>query len=237
MMKRVTPYFASLLLLAIAGCTSVPETLQEKGIERISQLPNSARAKIQISLKKSFAVVGAPEVHRYLSQVALRLLKPLDKNLSPKIQMVSSNEQESPKLWIIPPDMGFVDQRILKSLEFENEIAALLAFNWERTQDIEFEKRFIAELDQVSPDFRKIYQFSENEDLKAVEGAVDILYNAGYDPRGLISVFNRKTSVNKDRSVVLQDKARRTIAFYKPLINPTVRSQEFYQMRKKLDRL
>jgi len=235
MTNRISTCFTILFFMLAGACTSTPETLREKGIERISQLPPAARTKIQISLKKNFDVAPTPEIHRYLSQIALRLLKPLKKNLSPKIQMVTARDQETQKIWVIPPEMGFIDQRILKSMEFENEIAALIAFNWERTQDIGFERRFITELDEISPDFRKIYIFTENEDLKAVEGAVDLLYNAGYDPRGLISVFSRKTSVDKDRAPILQEKARRTIAFYKPLINPTVRSQEFYQIRKKLD--
>lgn len=237
--KIFQTFFIFSFVLSLTGCSSVPETLSEQGIERISQLPPEARNKIQRSLKKNIDPVSAPEIHQYLTGIAKKILAANKLPSKMKLQAIAhqGGAKEKPMVWIIPPDLGYIDVTILKSLSFENEIAALFAFNWERTQDLEFEKRFINELDQPVPDFRKIYEFSELQDLGAVEAAVDLLYNAGYDPRGLISMFDRKTTVEKERALLLQDKARRTIAFYKPLLNPVVRTNEYYQMRKKLDKL
>lgn len=238
--RWVFPSFAVWFVFAGAGgCSSVPETLREQGIEKISQIPPDARAKIQTSLKKSVEVINAPDIHRYLSSIAKKLIATDGKSITPTIKLVRAKDgpPSKPKLWIVPPELGYVDERILKSIQFENEIAAIIAFNWERAQDGAFESRFITELDQPLPDFRNIYEFTEMEDLKAVEATIDRLYHAGYDPRGLITVFDRKTGTDKERIPLLQDKARRTISFYKPLLNPIVRSNEFYQIKKKLEKL
>ena len=227
------------LVATMTGCSSVPETLSEQGVERISQIPSDARLKIQSSLKKYFTHLSAQEIESYLNTISKRLLSKSKLSSPLRIELVTTRESalSKAKLWVVPPEKGYLDDHLLRSLEFENEIAAVIAFNWERVQDIEFEKRFIHELDQLHPDFSKIYEFSELEDMKAVEGAIDLLYQAGYDPRGLMSVFGRKIGVSPERALVLQEKARRTNAFYKPLMNPTIRSDEYYRMRKKLEKL
>lgn len=249
MMNRThSPIYILIALGLMAGCSSVPPTLNERGVERISQIPPESRKKIERSIAKDFQSIEASEIHDYLSRIAKKLFPPVEASGDHlRILLVSSSVgiRSVPQIWMIPPAQGYIDERILKALQFENEIAAAIAFHWERTQDLGFEKRFVAELDQTNPDFRKIYEFSEVEDLKAIEGAVDRIYRSGYDPRGLVSYFERVSSLTQGRTStsfeeripLLQDKARRTISSYAPLLNPIVRTEEFYKMRKKLERL
>lgn len=246
MNRKIRTLIAALPLLVMA-CSAVPETLGSRGIERIAQIPPESRKRIDESLGKHFQIVEDGEIHDYLTNIARRLFSAVESaGPSLRVQAVSfSGARAVPQTWMIPPTHGYVDERILKAMNFENEIAAGVAFEWERTQDIAFEKRFIAELDSPAPDYRKIYEFSEVEDLKAVEGAVDRMYRAGYDPRGLVTYFERMSSFAKGRTAtafesripLLQEKARRTIAFYAPLLNPIVRTEDFYKIRKKLERL
>jgi hypothetical protein len=87
----------------------------------------------------------------------------------------------------------------------------------------------------------KIWVFGSLENEHAIESAVDRIYKAGYDPRGLVSYFDRVPTKSKNQveseNEALKDKSRRTIAFYAPLLNPIVRTEDFYKMRKRLERL
>ena len=77
-----------LVLLAIAGCSSVPPTLEQRGVERLAQLPPESRKKIDVSLSRYFSAMTAPEVNEYLSRVAKRLVR-LDPDASASDPRVS----------------------------------------------------------------------------------------------------------------------------------------------------
>ena len=144
-------------------------------------------------------------------------------------------------VWVIPNGKIFVDLRVLKLMRFENELAAALALGWDRSAGNDFRERMIQEATQVDPNPAKIWTFSDEENQVAVEAAVDRIYKAGYDPRGLVTYFDRLPSRTRNRPSVdfepLKDKTRRAIAVYAPLLNPIVRTEEFYRMRKRLERL
>lgn len=88
-----------------------------------------------------------------------------------------------------------------------------------------------------------IFAFTEKEYLDSAQVAVDLLYRAGYDSRGLISIWQlyeklpdnspfEQTTLHK-----LQDATRDFIAKYAPLRNPIVRSEAFLKIRKRLEKL
>jgi predicted Zn-dependent protease len=85
-----------------------------------------------------------------------------------------------------------------------------------------------------------VFSFSEQFELEAIEKAVDILYRAGYDSRGIVS-FLQILAKNEERSPFSKqsidryiEKARHEIASFAPIRNPIVSTQQFLMIQKRM---
>lgn len=227
-------------LLLFGGCSSVPDEMSPAKAALLAEPPQKFSTAVEAGLRKRMTVIEDLEINRYLMRIAARLFLPGKYPIS--IELV--NETPSgfePSVWAIPNGKIFIDIRVLKLMRFENEIAAALALGWDRSEGAAFRERMIEEASNTDPDPTKIWAFGNSENTKAIESSIERIYRAGYDPRGLVSYFDRLSTNPKKRldseSDLLKDKARRTIAFYAPLLNPIVRTEEFYKMRKRLGKL
>jgi predicted Zn-dependent protease len=96
-------------------------------------------------------------------------------------------------------------------------------------------------LDYFSP--TGVFAFPDEFQTAATEDAVDILYRAGFDPRGLTSLWERYESSPAHSPFEgpllqkLQEKTRTVIAQRSPLRNPIVRSQAFLSIQKRMHKL
>lgn len=168
----------------------------------------------------------------------------------------------------------YLNIHMLQLLEYESEVAALLAFELghlahrhlvahfrnvlPKTHDAPpdptgrdprgLSSSYILTESQIAEkvgqfDLQKMIEFDLEENLVAIEKAVSILYSAGYDPRGLLSVWEhlqKKTSHSAYSEMDLQTFVRKThrfIAQQVPLLNPIVRSDEFLVIRKRIQDL
>lgn len=231
---------ACLLALAAPGCSTVPEGKDPAKAALLAQPPKEYVDQIELAFRKRIAFVDDKEIEAYLSRFANRLFPPGQTPIH--VALVSTvSAGYDPSVWVVPGGKIFFDVRVLRALRFENEIASAMALAWERSEGTEFRERLITEAQGGNPDPMRIWVFSTLENERAIEGAVDRVYKAGYDPRGLVSYFDRVPSRSKNQlesdNEALKDKARRTIAFYAPLLNPIVRTEDFYKMRKRLERL
>ena len=90
---------------------------------------------------------------------------------------------------------------------------------------------------------RGIFSYSEQEQLAAAEEAVGVLYRAGFDPRGVVGlweIFKKHPAHSPFDSKMLEkllDTTRRAIAQNAPLRNPVVRSQAFIAVEKRIRKL
>jgi predicted Zn-dependent protease len=236
----VVCFFVSALSLGV-GCSSVPAG--KDGASQaalLSEPPAEFVNQIELAFRRRVAFIENQSIETYLSRVAGRLLPPGKNKI--QIALVSTtNAGFDPSVWAVPGGKIFFDVRVLRGLHFENEIASALAFAWERSAGTEFRERLIEEASHADPDPMKVWTFGTVESERAIESAVDRLYKAGYDPRGLVNYFERIPSKSKNQleseNEALKDKARRTISFYAPLLNPIVRTEDFYKMRKRLEHL
>lgn len=236
-----THHVVLFLLLAVSGCTSVPDSASDGENAELLQAPYEFSTRIEAVFRKKLAFLEARDIEKYLSKIANRLFSPLKDPI--RVELVSATPANyEAAVWALPNGRVFFDVRILQNLRFENEIAAAIAFAWGRAEGTDFRKRLVEEAGKGEPNPEGIWKFSELDDHRAIESTVDRLYKAGYDPRGLVVYFERPPNRSKNEAVVSriesnQDKARRTISFYAPLLNPIVRTEDFYRMRKKLEKL
>ncbi|MBS1963431.1 MAG: hypothetical protein JST04_14545 [Bdellovibrionales bacterium] len=227
-------------LLLSAGCSTVPAGKDPAHEALLAEPPKEFVGQIELAFRRRVAFMDNKEIETYLTHLALRLFPPGKSEI--QVELVSTTTAGyQPSVWAVPGGKIFFDVRVLRALKFENEIAAAIALAWERSQGSEFRERLIQESARADPDPMKVWAFGILENERAIESTVDRVYKAGYDPRGLVNYFDRIPSKTKGQletdNEALKDKARRTIAFYAPLLNPIVRSEDFYKMRKRLERL
>ena len=87
------------------------------------------------------------------------------------------------------------------------------------------------------------FEAPDAAELAALESAVDLLYRARFDPRGLVSLlqrFQKKSGKIPWDAATLRrmvEKTRESISLRSPLINPIVRSDRFLHVRKRIQKL
>ena len=88
-----------------------------------------------------------------------------------------------------------------------------------------------------------VFDFPDEFHVSAAEGAVELLYSASFEPRGLVSLWSMygahpdSSPFGPDLLAKLMEKTRRTIALHAPLRNPIVRSQSFLTIQKRIRQL
>lgn len=223
-----------------SGCSTVPEGKDPAKAALLAEPPKEYIQQIDLAFRRKVAFIEDKEIEAYLARLATRLFPPGKSAVQVSLVSTSSAGYE-PSVWAVPGGKIFFDVRVLRALHFENEIASAIALAWERSEGGDFRERLIQEASRAEPDPMKIWIFGLLENEHAIEAAVDRVYKAGYDPRGLVNYFDRTSTKTKHQleseNETLKDKTRRTIAFYAPLLNPIVRTEDFYKMRKRLERL
>ncbi len=232
---------AGLFITWASGCSSVPEESRKQAqAALLADPPRQFLEQVELSFRKKVAFIDDAPITQYLQKLSARVFPPGRNPIH--IELVSTVVAGyEPSVWVIPGGQIFFDVRVLRSLRFENEIAAALSLAWDRSEGPEFRERLIAEAAKSVSDPLLIWSFSDVENQRAIEASVERLYKAGYDPRGLVNYFERvpakRRGLVESETELMKEKARRAIAFYAPLLNPIVRTEDFYKMRKRLERL
>jgi hypothetical protein len=169
--------------------------------------------------------------------------------------------------YALPGLRVFVSVQALKALQYESELASLFAYEAAKVEAGLLLSRVAISIDaptrvdelsiEVPPDeFKKrlptnpdffgpqgYFAFSEEEKTAALKRAVTILYDAGFDPRGILSLLEgwHKAGAKSPWPVEtfdeLREEVRTELNRYPPLRNPVVRSEEFIKMLKRIERL
>ncbi len=97
--------------------------------------------------------------------------------------------------------------------------------------------------DLASPAFfgsHGLFHFTKEVHIRAFRSAVQMMYQAGYDPRGLVRLFEHYTQMDKRSPYPTElleqgiEAIRQEISKYVPLKNPIVRTPGFYKMKQKV---
>lgn len=242
----------TLLCITLASCSSPPPVKQVTREEQIQQ-DNTRGKELVPQFESQLKIKKDIEVTVYLRNIATRLTHQVpDLNNSPIGVLLYADKEKKWRNYAVPGNRVYLSTAFVKSLEFENELAAAIAFELSNISKRWMMDR-VEKLTQQEPvtgqnrlDFfgpAGVFNFSDEELLSSIDGAIDILYLAGFDTRGLVSLFQKyQSSPNQspyESSSLLKmiDRTRQAIAMHAPLRNPVVRSEAFLKMQKRLQNL
>jgi hypothetical protein len=136
----------------------------------------------------------------------------------------------------------YLARGILKVLENENQLAAFLSIEMLQTKRTSL---FPTTVDVKATGSETRIEVSPTAELMSLvfRTAVRVLYQGGYDPRGVLSLiqFLMKNSTVSPYDVAFMEnllvQVRREIAIFPPLRNPRVQSKSFLIFQKKVQQL
>ena len=139
----------------------------------------------------------------------------------------------------------------VRRVDYENELAAVIAYQMahlvRRSLAIHVEEQALhaVPIPPVLFGSGSVFEFHREERASAIRLAVKMLYRAGYDTRGMASIFQRTPGLfgNPDSASVKKEvdfnikEAQRAASELLPAIKPVVRSPEFIRFKRELERV
>lgn len=253
--------FVLLLLAACSGMETVQDSAQQQEVLR--QREHTVQTSLVRDVEERIGVSGArssplsAEVQIYLRNVAERLASHHPELKGKPIGVLLIGDiRDRWRTFGLPGNRLYVSRSLIRQIEFENQGAALLAFELAHLARHSLAER-IESKDIASASSRERNQKTENElfgeggvltfdekaHVAAVGVAVNLLYAAGYDARGLVKLFATyqknpaQNPYGESTIKSLEDVARRAVAFQSPLRNPIIRSADFVRISERLKNL
>lgn len=252
-MTRCAARFTCGIILSFLalGCATSPVPVAVTPEEQIRQ-DHGMGSHLARDFEPKLVIQKDIEVAVYLRKLADRLAstRPVLKD-APLGVFVIQDRDHKWKNFGIPGNRLYLSSRLLKHVETETELAAAVALEFAHI----LKRHVISRIGKAAPETRGafrtieyfgpagIFNFSEAELLEATTEAVAILYDAGFDPRGLTELLRRHhenpgNSPWQEKTLNrLLENARQAIAMRAPLRNPVVKSKEFLTIRKRMQRL
>lgn len=247
---RLQQLIIFLVLALTTGCATEPIVISPITPEEQTRIDRDFGVKTAAELEGRLTVRSAPDITVYLRGLAEKLAASREdlKGSPVGVILISAPRGQGAQSFALPGGRIYFPVELLKQLEFENQVAAVLAFELAHLS-----MRHVIQRGGVEPGFPSgstpffgqggLFDFTLDQELAAVERSVGILYAAGYDPRGLVSIWikyqNQKVSGSRSAAVLerLVERTRLEITRYAPLLNPVVRTDEFLKLQNKIRKL
>lgn len=227
------------LFASSCAVAPIPEISKEERAQRDQKIGTSLVPKFEENRIFRKDVVSL----NYLREIAVNLSASFEQLQEPPIRLQILSE----KGWFnysLPGNRLYLSSELLAHLRFENELAAMIALELGHLVHRNFIERFDELGSPKAPVLNQVFfQYSEQADIKALESAMQMLYRAGYDPRGMVTFLGQfegnhgQSPYPKEILPKMIEKARRVIALQAPLRNPIVRSERFISIMERMRKL
>ncbi len=251
-----------------ASCATPPQPKEVSLEERIRE-DNRIGDEIAPDFESRLNIKRDVEVSVYLRKVAERLAAASPELAAAPLGIFLLPDHD--RVWKdygLPGIRIYLSVEVLKGISFENELAAVIAYELahianrlvltriQKEGDLRGDGKTSGPVEGVPALVRGrlrsnvdyfgesgIFSFTDEDRLKSAETAVSIMYKAGYDPRGMVALWERFKTFGEhspyDAEMLdkLTEKSREAIAYFAPLRNPVVRSDAFLSMKRRIERL
>lgn len=247
----------SVLGVSLFSCATPPSAHVATLAEQI-QSDTAIGRRMSEPFEAGLKIRSDMELSVFLRGVAAKMADTLPELKSSPIGVwIVADRDAKWRNYALPGNRVYLSSKLLKGMDYENEVAAAIAFELghivKRHAVLRLERQKngagipgdLAD-EPSSVDYfsaRGIFTYDQSELKAATEAAIRLMYQAEYDPRGLISLWNRYQSepqhspFEPEVLVKLVEWSRQSIALYSPLRNPIIRSEAFMKMQKRFRRL
>lgn len=271
---KIFGFFFLLAAISAMGCVGTPPLKPpdpEVRAQHESKIGNALARQLEVQIK----LKQEKDILSYLQNLGRLVADSKSELRIPTLAVALVKDQSS--VWrnmSLPGNRIYLSIGLIRTLEFENELAAAIALELGHIYKAHlFErifKRGSNENDRDAPmptkspkppldveaynsidlnaEFRffgenGILTFTDEANREGIETAVELLYRAGFDPRGILTIWTRYQANLKHSPhdvptlAKLVEQTRKSLALFAPLRNPIVRSQAFMMIQKRIQRL
>lgn len=231
-----------LFLVFLGACSSPPPPKKLTVSEQIAE-DNQVVREFQNQFEKKVRSAAFPETERYLTQLAQKLAR-VQEGLTwstVRVKIHGSTESEGETtggtFYGFPGTLISVPLNAVESIEYENELAAALAYELAHVINRHLALHLGQQQGPVGALGFSVFDLDRTERLKSILLGTRLMYYAGYDLRGMASVFQHHGKffggLSSQNEVEFNVKeAQRHRSQYLPVQKPIVKSGEFVAMKK-----
>ena len=245
------------LMLFWQGCSS---TKPEHVLSMSEQIEADTKEASSLfsDFEKKVHFVSFPQGTPFLEAVAQKIAKVRAGFVYRRVTiLIHRDDQKNQKQFFSFPGTTIsMPLSFLKSVQFENELAAAFAYELANVMNRHVAKKMEGEdapatFELFGPD--SVFNLDRNARTASIDLGAKLMYHAGYDTRGMASIFRQYSSYfaieipeskNIDGMVLYKKEvefnlreAQRAKSLYLPATNPVVRSAEFITLRKAVKHL
>jgi predicted Zn-dependent protease len=239
-----------LLGVVLASSCATPEVKPKLSLKEQIEVDTESARQLAADFEGRARFIELPRAQKFLLKTAVKLAQ-ASKEFSLQSIEVRIHSDADPKFagaFSFPGTLLSVPMGFLKKVEFENELAAYLSYELANVMN----RHLAAHLENGGKSAPvillgdgSVFQFDQVERASSIRLGTGMLYFAGYDPRGMASVFQRypehlgfplSDSQKKEVEFNIRE-AQRSRNELLPSLKPIVRSAEFIQFKKELGRL
>jgi predicted Zn-dependent protease len=236
------------LSLLIHSCASQKPEKTLTLMEQINVDTESAH-DLSLQFQKKVHFLTLPQVEKFLARVAVKVLENSNDLMIEKIRikLYADSEVDEPRVFTFPGTLIVIPLSLVQKVQFENELAAMLALEIAHIINRHLVNH-IEELSGAHPTIfgeGSVFEYDKIERTSSINLAVKLLNQSGFDTRGMASIFSRYPEYyftpssdffkkEVEFNVKVAQKAKNE---YVPILKPIVRSENFIQFKKDLERV
>jgi predicted Zn-dependent protease len=230
-------------ILVFNGCGSVPVPPPLSVHEQLKVDTEKAKGLL-VEFEKNVQFLKSANVEKYLTAVARQIAREEEALKTEKviIRIHQDSKNELKHSYSFPGVVISIPKSFLFAINFENELAALIALELAQVERRELAQELEKNENPILFGELSVFNFSEKSRGESIELGTKLMYAAGYDPRGMVALLQKYSNYFVDLSA---PKAQKELNFYikqaqkaknefMPSLQPIVRSNEFLKMKKDL---
>ncbi len=242
--KKHSLIFSLLILITdFCGCSNMPVPPPLTPHEQLSV--DTLKAKgLLLKFEKQVQFEKVPQIEKYLAAVARQITREEEGLRAEKVavRVHQDTKPELQKSFSFPGVVISIPKSILYAINFENELAAVIAFELAQIERRELAQEMDKNENAALFGDLGIFHFSQQSRGACIELGTKLMYAAGYDPRGMVAVFQKFSKYYLNSSTPAGQKelnyyikqAQKAKNEFMPSLQPIVRSNDFLRMKKEL---
>jgi hypothetical protein len=230
-------------VLFLQACSEIPVAPRISIREQL-EVDTMKASGLVSEFRKQAVFDSKPSVEKYLQSVALQIISAEEElrgeKVTARIHVDLNKEWKS--AFAFPGVMISVPRTFLGKVNFENELAALISYQLALIRNRELARALEKDASRPLTGDRGVFRFSVDAILASIEAGTRMMYAAGYDPRGMVSLIEKHPGffVDESSTDIIKEKerfikqAQKIKNEFLPSLQPIVRSNDFLQMKKEL---
>lgn len=232
-----------IITVILNGCSTIPTPVALSTHEQL-KVDTVKASGILLQFEKEVKFEKNNSVEKYLNALARQITREEEALRTEKVSVRVHQDKTSglKRNFSFPGVLISIPKTLLYTINFENELAAVIALELAQIERRELAIELEKNENPILFGKLSVFDFSLKALGESIELGTKLMYSAGYDPRGMVALFEKFSTFYLDSASPTAQKelnyyikqAQKAKNEFMPSLQPIVRSNEFLRMKKDL---